>query len=128
MPDPEVEYAVRIREGEIMPRPSLELAQRMVDGIRARGGPAELLSRTVVRSDWEETAPVGTAVAAIGHRSEMRYCHWAPEGGVDTFTASCGWESQPSRWQDRAGLLMHYHLAGDEAAVAKINEAIGRET
>jgi hypothetical protein len=63
------------------------------------------------------------------HRSEMRYCHWAPEGGIDTFTAtcSCGWESQPSRWQERAGLLIHYHLAGDEAAIAKINEAIGRE-
>jgi hypothetical protein len=130
MPDAEVEYAVRLEHGEVMPRPSLALALSSVDGIRERGGVAVLLSRTVVRSEWAEVAPAGTAVAAVGHRSEMRYCRWAPEGGVDTFTAtcSCGWESQPSRWQDRAGLLMHYHLAGDEAAIAKINEAIARET
>ena len=129
MPDPETEFAVRAEYGEIIPRTSREAAQRTVDGIRSRGGPATLISRTVVRSDWEEVAPVGTAVAAVEHRSEMRYCHWAPEGGIDTFTAtcSCGWASQPSRWQDRAGLLIHYHLAGDDAAVAKSNEAIARE-
>ena len=54
MPDPEVEYAVRTEHGEILPRPSLNLAQRSVDGIRGRGGAAVLLSRTVVRSEWEE--------------------------------------------------------------------------
>ena len=64
MPDPEVEYAVRIREGEVMPRPSLALALSSVDGIRALGGPAVLLRRTVVRSEWEEAVAEQARVAA----------------------------------------------------------------
>jgi hypothetical protein len=56
MPDPEVEYAVRLEHGEIMPRPSLALAQSSVAGITSRGGTAVLLSRTVVRSEWTEEA------------------------------------------------------------------------
>jgi hypothetical protein len=54
MPESETEFAVRAEYGEIIPRPSQEAAQRTVDGIRSRGGLATLISRTVVRSDWEE--------------------------------------------------------------------------
>ena len=71
MPDPEVEYAVRAEHGEIIPRPSLELAQRTVDGIRSRGGPATLISRTVVRSDWAEDP-----------RAEVMSLKWAEEVAV----------------------------------------------
>ncbi len=54
MPDQEIEFAVRAEYGEIIPRPTREAAQRTVDGIRSCGGPATLVSRTVVRSEWAE--------------------------------------------------------------------------
>ena len=54
MPDQEIEFAVRAEYGEIIPRPTREAAQRTVDGIRSRRGPATLVSRTVVRSEWAE--------------------------------------------------------------------------
>lgn len=57
MTDPMVEYAVGAEHGEIIPRPTQAAAQQTVDGIRAHGGTAVLLSRTVVRSDWVEVEP-----------------------------------------------------------------------
>lgn len=65
MPDIETEYAVRAEHGKIIPRPSEELAQRMVDGIRSRGGPAVLVSRTVVRSEWTEVGAAGGAITEL---------------------------------------------------------------
>jgi hypothetical protein len=64
MPESEVEYAVRLEHGEVMPRPSLALALSSVDGIRARGGVAVLLRRTVVRSEWAEVEDDRAALAA----------------------------------------------------------------
>lgn len=54
MPEPEIEYAVRLEDGDMVVRPSRERAEATVRSIRARGGTAVLVSRTVVRSDWAE--------------------------------------------------------------------------
>lgn len=50
----EIEFAVRMEHGEVVPRPTLDLAQRTASGVRSRGGTAVLISRIVVRSDWAE--------------------------------------------------------------------------
>jgi hypothetical protein len=62
-PEPEVEYAVRLPWSELMPRPSLAVAQGSLEAIRARGGTAVLLSRTVERSEWVEVEAERVALA-----------------------------------------------------------------
>ncbi len=104
MPEPEVEYAVRLEWGEVMPRPSLALAQGSVEAIRARGGVAALLSRTVVRSEWAEVdtpsqverelaaglaRSLGVAVAVFQPGAELVVClhETAKRRTVAAFTA-----------------------------------------
>lgn len=54
VPKEVTEYAVRFEHGEVMERPSRELAQCTVDAIVSRGGTATLLTRKVIRTEWEE--------------------------------------------------------------------------
>jgi hypothetical protein len=70
MPESEMEYAVLLEGGEVMQRPSLDLALSSVTGIRSLGGAAVLLSRTVVRSDWAED-PGAELAAEFGVRPDQ---------------------------------------------------------
>lgn len=68
--EPEVEYAVRFEHGEVMPRPSLNLALSSVRGIRSRGGAATLMSRQVIRTEWTED-PRAELAAEFGVRPDQ---------------------------------------------------------
>ena len=71
----EIEYAVRLEDGDMVVRPSREEAETTVRSIRARGGTAVLLSRTVVRSDWAEA----TGPADLPRSCD---CGKAPDPGI----------------------------------------------
>lgn len=65
MPEPEVEYAVRLEDGRVWPRRTREGAEVSIRSITSRGGPAVLLSRTVVRSEWTEVGAAGDAITEL---------------------------------------------------------------
>lgn len=70
-----VEYAVRTEHGEIIERASLELAELTIRGITSRGGTATLMSRQVLRTEWEEDDSEPVAIRSC-HLDRVHDAHY----------------------------------------------------